>query len=231
MRTARWLHLGRMDYTEAWDVQLRVLDEVMAGLPPTLITVEHPPVYTLGANFHQENMLFSEQEYAARGVTLVRTDRGGDVTYHGPGQLVQYPIFNVSEFGKDLHRWMRDLEETQLSILRHFGVEGRRFPPHTGAWAEDRKVAAIGVKIRRWVSLHGIALNCDSDLAPFGWIVPCGIADYGVTSLTQLLGRAVTVEEALPVCIESFEATFGLRFEPITVDSLGGLAPGQGPVG
>ena len=201
--------LGTLAYKVAWEVQKQVNECVQNGASDTLLLVRHPRVLTLGANFHDENLLLPVTEIEERGFEIIRTDRGGDVTYHGPGQLVIYPIFDIARHGRDLHRWMRDLEETMLLTLAHFGLTGRRFPPHTGAWIGDRKVAAIGVKVRRWVNLHGIALNCDADLSDFDLIVPCGIQDYGVTSLSRELGRTVTVEEAIPPIVYAFERVFG----------------------
>lgn len=203
------LDLGHMPYLRALERQIATVNEVKAGGKDTLIFVEHDPVLTLGASFHGENLLLSTGEYETQGFEIVRNDRGGDVTYHGPGQLVIYPIFDVSRHGKDLHKWLRDLEETMLVTLSEFGVKGRRFPPHTGAWIGDKKVAAIGIKISRWVSMHGIALNCDNDLAPFQTIVPCGIVDYGVTSLTEAAGRRVTIEDAKPIVTRAFAEVFG----------------------
>ena len=205
--------LGFLGYLEAWEIQKQVAEEVISGAPDTLLLVEHPPVLTLGASFHSENLLFTREQIEARGVQVHETDRGGDVTYHGPGQLVMYPIFDVSRHGKDLHQWLRDLEETQIQLLAGLGIEARRFAPHTGAWVGEEKVAAIGVKIRKWVSLHGIALNCSNDLKEFGLIVPCGISNYGVTSVSQLLGRVFSVEEAKPLATRAFESVFGLNFE------------------
>lgn len=206
------LDLGRLSYLPAWEVQKQVADEVMGGGEDTLIFVEHDPVLTLGASFHQENLLFSLEEYQERGIEVVTTDRGGDVTYHGPGQLVIYPIFDLKRHGQDLHRWMRDLEEAVIVALAAFGVASHRFPPNTGVWTSGppgRKVAAIGVKVRKWVSLHGIALNCDNDLSTFDLIVPCGIVGHGVTSLSKVVGRTVTVDEAKPVVERAFSAVFG----------------------
>lgn len=200
--------LGRMGYLEAWKKQLELLEKVQAGAPDQLIFVEHPPVLTLGANFHEENLLRTIEEYEAMGIEIHRTDRGGDVTYHGPNQLVIYPIFDLARHGKDLHKWIRGLEETMLIALGHFGLEGRRFPPHTGAWIGDEKVAAIGIKVKRWVSLHGIALNCNNDLDVFQSFIPCGIADYGVTSLSKALGRVVSTDEAKPVVARAFREVF-----------------------
>ena len=205
--------LGFLGYLEAWEIQKQVAEEVISGAPDALLLVEHPPVLTLGASFHSENLLFTREQIEARGVQVHETDRGGDVTYHGPGQLVMYPIFDVSRHGKDLHQWLRDLEETQIQLLAGLGIEARRFAPHTGAWVGEEKVAAIGVKIRKWVSLHGIALNCSNDLKEFGLIVPCGISNYGVTSVSQLLGRVFSVEEAKPLATRAFESVFGLNFE------------------
>lgn len=197
-----------MEYMAAWARQLEIADSVLAGGPDTLILVEHPAVLTLGANFHEENLLHPREWYEESGIAIHKTDRGGDVTFHGPGQLVIYPIFDVGRHGRDLHKWLRDLEETMILTLAHFGLVGGRFPPHTGAWVGDKKVAAIGIKIRRWVSLHGIALNCDNDLGVFDEFVPCGIQDYGVTSLSEVLGGKVTVDRTKPAVIEAFQRVF-----------------------
>lgn len=206
--------LGRMRYSECFELQRSLLEEVAAGIRPhTLIFVEHDPVLTLGANFHRANLLLPLAEYAERGIEVLPTDRGGDVTFHGPGQLVAYPIFNLRAFGLDLHRWLRDLEEVVIVALAEFGLEGYRFAPHTGVWVNGRKIAAIGIKVRRWVSMHGIALNCDNDLAPFELIVPCGIEGYGVTSLTQELGREVPVGQAKEAVQRAFEGAFSLSVE------------------
>ena len=210
---ARVVDLGRMEYAACTEYQREVLDAVAHGQQPnTLLFVEHEPVLTLGANFHPENLLLPVAEYAPRGIDVQPTDRGGDVTYHGPNQLVIYPIFNLNDFGRDLHKWLRDLEETVLRILLEYGLDGYRFPPHTGVWVKGAKVAAIGIKVRRWVSMHGIALNCNNDLAPFGLIVPCGIEGYDVTSISRELGKDVSVEQVKPVATRAFQDVFGLRF-------------------
>lgn len=206
-------YLGERGYAETTALQESILSQVLDGHSDTLLFVQHPPVLTLGANFHAENMRLAEHEYAQRGIEIARTGRGGDVTFHGPGQLVIYPIFNLERHGKDLHKWMRDLEETMIQTAAHYGLSARRFPPHTGAWAGDLKLAAIGVKVRRWVSMHGIALNCDNDLSPFETIIPCGIEGYGVTSLTQQTGHKVSVEDAMLVVQDAFSNVFGLKFE------------------
>ncbi len=175
-----------MGYQDAWDIQLEVHEDVMAGREDVLLFVEHDPVLTLGANFHEENLLLTPEQYKERGIDVIRTDRGGDVTYHGPGQLVIYPIFNVANHGKDLHKWMRDLEETMILTCASLGIEAHRKPDvNTGAWVGNNKIAAIGVKVRKWVNLHGIALNIDPDLSAFQLINPCGIVTHGVTSVVR----------------------------------------------
>ncbi len=207
------LELGRLAYEPAWEVQRRIQAQVQAGeREDTLIFVEHPPVLTLGANFHEENLLLTRKEYEARGIEVARTDRGGDVTFHGPNQLVIYPIFDLRRHGKDLHKWLRDLEEAVILACRSFGLEGRRSSVNTGVWINERKVAAIGIKVSRWVSIHGIALNCDNDLSPFNLIVPCGIQTHGVTSLSQEAEREIDIEEAKPKIVRAFESVFGVTF-------------------
>ncbi len=212
----RAIDLGHMAYVPAWDAQKAIADGVINGGPDTLLFVEHDPVMTLGASFHDDNLLLPLDEYENRGIEVVRTDRGGDVTYHGPNQLVVYPVFDLHRHGKDLHKWMRDLEETVIVAARHFGIEAYREPSvNTGVWASGKKMAAIGVKVRKWVSVHGIAINCDNDLAPFGLIVPCGIKTHGVTSLSIEAGRPITIEDARPVVKGAFEEVFGLLLEDV----------------
>ncbi|GMV90029.1 MAG: hypothetical protein AMXMBFR81_29600 [Chthonomonas sp.] len=203
------LDLGRMAFGPCYELQLRHVEEVLGGGRDRLLLVEHDPVLTLGANFHESNLLLPRDEYAALGIEVVPTDRGGDVTYHGPGQLVAYPVFSLDRRGRDLHRWLRDLEEVVIQALEGYGVAGRRFPPHTGVWVEDLKMCAIGIKVRRWVSFHGLALNCDNELSPFDLIVPCGIEGYGVTSLSLETAHTVSVGELKPRLIEAFATVLG----------------------
>lgn len=208
MRVEDW---GRLAFRPAWERQLEVWEAVVAGGPDTLVLVEHDPVVTLGAGSRAEHLLLDEADYAERGIEVVPIDRGGDVTYHGPGQLVIYPLFDIRRHGQDLHRWLRDLEETMIHVARRVGVEAVRFPPNTGVWVGQSKLAAIGIKARKWVSIHGIALNCADELAGFDTIVPCGIVGYGVTSLTHESGRAVTPDDAKPLVVEAFQAVFGVN--------------------
>lgn len=208
------LDLGLMPYESCAELQRELLEGVALGTKPnTLIFVEHPSVYTLGANFHESNLLLSREEYTKRGIEIHTTERGGDITFHSPGQLVIYPIFNIEEFGKDLHKWLRDLEEAMIVALDSVGLSANRFAPNTGVWIGSKKVAAIGIKVRKWVSMHGIALNCCNDLEPFDWIIPCGIHGYGVTSISNELCRNVSTAELKPKVLKAFTDTFCLEFD------------------
>ncbi len=216
---ARLMNLGTRGYLESWEIQKQVCQRVQEGEPDTLILVQHPAVMTLGAAFHASNLLLKPDEYEARGIEIVTTDRGGDVTLHNPGQLVIYPIFNLENHGRDLHGWMRQLEETMIRVCAKLGIEAGRRPPNTGCWIGDRKAASIGVKVKKWVSLHGIALNCCNDLAPFDLIVPCGIPGRPMISLSQVLNREVPLSEAAPLTLEAFSEVFSLEFGDTKLDS------------
>lgn len=210
------VNLGKVPYGATTKLQHRLLEHVASGaLEDLLLVLEHPPVYTLGADFHEENLPFPPEHYKRLGIDIHRTDRGGDITYHGPGQIVVYPVFNLSRHGKDLHRWLRNLEEAVIVALRGFGLEGSRFAPYTGVWVGERKICAIGVRVRRWTSIHGIALNCDNDLSPFELIVPCGIKGYTVTSLSREAKRTISVREAEAPLVSAFAQVF--HFSPVVM--------------
>ena len=203
------LNLGRISYQDALEKQLDILAQVQNGeTEDTLLLLEHNPVLTLGASFHPENLLHPAEWYEAQGIEVLPTDRGGDITYHGPGQLVAYPIFDVAKHSKDLHRWMRGLEQTVIEALREFDLNGERLDVNSGVWINEKKVCAIGIKIKRWVSMHGIAINCNPDLMPFSTIIPCGIRSHGVTSISQELGRIVIVEDFAPALIRGIQTVF-----------------------
>lgn len=197
-----------MSYAEAFELQKGFVSEVQEGKKDTLLLVEHPPVLTLGASFHEENLLHPREWYVERGIQIEPTDRGGDVTFHAPGQLVAYPIFNVANRGRDLHVWMRQLEQSVIQSLAKVDLEGERLDVNSGVWINNRKVCAIGIKLKKWVSMHGIAVNCDIDLEPFNWFVPCGIRTHGVTSVSRELSRIITVEEFKPLLIRGFQEVF-----------------------
>jgi lipoate-protein ligase B len=173
-----------------------------------LILLEHPHVYTLGRRADEEHVLADPARLAEIGAAVYRVDRGGDVTYHGPGQLVGYPILDLKAGGADVHRYVHDLEETIIRALADFGVEAGRSEVNPGVWVGGDKIAAIGVKVAHWITSHGFALNVDPDLAYFGEIVPCGLHDRGVTSMAKLLGRQVAVEEVAERLLARFTEAF-----------------------
>lgn len=206
---------GRMEYADAWDLQRRLAAARLEGrAPDTLVLLEHPHVYTLGRRADDAHVLVDAPALARLGVSLFRIDRGGDVTYHGPGQVVGYPILDLREHGADLHQYVRDLEEVVIRTLASFGIEGGVVPGYPGVWVGSEKVAAIGVKVSRWISSHGFALNVDPDLSYFEHIVPCGLHGKGVTSIARLVGRPVGLGEALPLVERHFAAVFGCELAP-----------------
>jgi lipoyl(octanoyl) transferase len=174
-----------------------VADRQAGRIADTLLLLEHDPVFTLGRNARKENVLFPEDALRARGFDVFETGRGGDVTYHGPGQVVGYPILDLAPDRCDVHRYVRDLEEVMIRVCADYGIAGERVPGLTGAWVGRHKVGAIGIRIARWVTSHGFAFNVSNDLAPFDLIVPCGIRDRGVTSLTQLLSTPPSMDEVM----------------------------------
>ena len=199
--------LGRVPYREALEFQRRaVLARAAGACGDAIYFVEHEPVLTEGRGGRAESLRASEAVLRARGVEVVPVERGGDITYHGPGQIVAYPILALADLpsGRDLHRFLRDLEEVLIVTLAGYGIAAGRRPPYTGVWVQDRKVAAIGVAVRRWITFHGFALNLDPDLGHFDWIHPCGIRHLGVTSMRALLGGAPPRAEVLARLRESF---------------------------
>ena len=202
--------LGLVDYAAALELQREQVAQRKAGaIPDTLLLLEHPHVYTLGRNARQENMLVSAEWLASRGAQVFHTDRGGDVTYHGPGQLVGYPILDLTQHRRDISWYMRSLEEVFIRTARDFGIEAGRSPGAAGVWVGNDKLVAMGVHLSRWVTSHGFALNVNTDLRYFEWIVPCGLRGKGVTSLAKLLGQPVDMEEVTERVVEHFGEVFG----------------------
>ncbi|MBS1663314.1 MAG: lipoyl(octanoyl) transferase LipB [Bacteroidetes bacterium] len=218
--------LGQMEYQTAWDYQESLLQENVRlkaearerGEQPAtkhyLLFVEHPPVYTLGKSGHMENLLIGEERLEERGAKFYRSNRGGDITFHGPGQLVGYPILDLERFYTDIGRYLRNVEEVGIRLLADYGIEGVRSAGETGVWIGPdskggaRKICAIGVRCSRWVTMHGFAFNVDTDLSYFGDIVPCGIADKEATSLAKELGYDVDLEEVKKKWMHYFEEVF-----------------------
>ena len=220
MDVARELHvrrLGIVPYAQALELQKRLVEERRAGsIPDQLLLLQHPPVITLGvkARDDRSHVLASPADLEEEGVEIFETGRGGDVTYHGPGQLVGYPILDLRPDRCDVHKYVRDLEEALIEAAAAFGVATGRIQGLTGVWAGTNKLAAIGVRISRWITSHGFAFNVATNLSHFDLIVPCGIADKGVTSLEILTGRQVTMDEVEAAVVTSFAAVFGRRPVP-----------------
>ena len=203
--------LGVVSYDDALALQQRLVEERKAGrIPDQLLLLEHPPVITLGVKNRSDrsHVVAPAGTLEEQGIIVVETGRGGDVTYHGPGQVVGYPIVDLNPDRRDVHRYVRDLEELLIQAASRFGVKAGRVPGLTGAWVGEDKLAAIGVRISRWVTSHGFAFNVNTNLSHFELIVPCGIRDRGVTSLERILGRAVQLENVESALIDAFVAIF-----------------------
>ncbi len=229
MPEVQFIDLGLVDYKEAWDFQTKLFDQTIqhkialrngesSAKPKNyLIFCEHPHVYTLGKSGSAENLLLKENELQARNASFYNINRGGDITYHGPGQLVAYPIFDLDQFFPDIHKYMRFLEEAVISTLREFGIDGGRYEGYTGVWIDPlspqaRKICAMGVKSSRWVTMHGIGFNIQPDLTYFSHIVPCGIADKAVTSMQKELDQIVDFELVKNKLKQHLSQQFGFTY-------------------
>jgi lipoyl(octanoyl) transferase len=212
--TARVLEvrrLGVIGYGEGVELQQSLVEQRKAGsIPDQLLLIEHPPVITLGVKTRNDrgHIVASADSLARQGVEVFETGRGGDVTYHGPGQLVGYPIIDLKPDRCDVHRYVRDLEEVLIRTAAAFGIDAGRSPGLTGVWVGQDKLAAIGVRISRWVTSHGFALNVTTDLSHFDFIIPCGIVGRGVTSIQRLLGRPVPLEDVESAVTDAFLDVF-----------------------
>ncbi|MBT3945949.1 MAG: lipoyl(octanoyl) transferase LipB [Candidatus Marinimicrobia bacterium] len=197
--------LGLAPYQAVWDLQKKMQQQRIKGeIEDTLILVEHEPVYTLGKNANENHLLQSRDE----SVGVFNIERGGDITFHGPGQIVGYPILDLSNYKKSVSWYMRTLEQLTIDVLENFGITATRIEGLTGVWVGDEKIAAQGVRISRWVTMHGFALNVNPNLSFYDGIIPCGIFDHGVTSMEQLLGEKQDMETVKQVVIEKFNQHF-----------------------
>lgn len=223
--------LGLIDYQEAWDYQEKVFAETVAvklsnrkndeekPTPNHILICQHPHVYTLGKSGKEENLLLDEAALAEKKVNFYKINRGGDITYHGPGQLVIYPILDLENFFTDIHKFLRLLEEAVILTLADYGIKAGRVDGYTGVWLElnkerllgERKICAMGVKASRWVTMHGLALNVNTDLAYFGNIVACGIQDKAVTSMQMELGKALDMNEVAEVMVKKLTHLFEME--------------------
>ncbi len=214
--TARLLDLGLRPYREVWDLQHRLHEAVREGREPdTWILVEHPPVVTLGRKAKRDNVLFSDEALAARGVDVVEIERGGDVTYHGPGQLVVYPIRKLERF-REVVPLVRALEGAVIETVGRFGIAAERWSEHAGVWVGRDQICAIGLAVQKMVSLHGIALNVSTELDYDRLINPCGLTDRGITSISRATGRPATIDEVKPVLVQELSRAFGTH---LTLDT------------
>jgi len=245
MQEVLFRDLGRVEYKQVWDYQESLLQdnvrikteakrlmesmaagEITAGEGPVtanyLLFVEHPPVYTLGKSGHIENVLIDEDSMHQRGIQFYRTNRGGDITFHGPGQIVGYPILDLERFYTDIGKYLRNLEEVIILTLKTYGIKGDRSPGETGVWVDpgvkgrERKICAIGVRCSRWITMHGFAFNVNTDLDYFGNIVPCGIQDKQVASLEKELGGPVPIEEVKHEVRRRFEEVFDVALRTLS---------------
>lgn len=200
-----------VSYSQSIVLQKSYVEKIARGeTHEKFLLLQHPHVITLGRGFHRENLLFSPEWLARQGVSVEETGRGGDVTYHGPGQVVGYPMLNISD-RPDLHRYLRDLEELMIRTLSDFGLQAGREEGMTGAWIGEEKIGAIGVHVSRWVTSHGFALNVNTDLKYFEYIIPCGIRQHGVTSMQRLLGEEIPLSEVHNSLTNHFEEIFARR--------------------
>ena len=230
MQTAYFKDIGLIEYKEAWLFQEKFFNEILEiksknrneGSEITtknhLIFCEHPHVYTLGNSGNKENLLVNEEYLKSRGASFYKTNRGGDITYHGPGQIVGYPIFDLDNFFNDIGKYLRFLEEVIILTLKEYGLSGERSKGETGVWLDvgkptARKICAMGVKTSRWVSMHGFAFNLNTDLSYFENIIPCGINDKKVTSLEKEIGYKIDVEHAKSLIKSNLERVFDLKLK------------------
>lgn len=237
-KNVQLIDLGLMDYKKAWDYQEEIFKQVVdikisnrklpekqqLPTPNFLIFCQHPHVYTLGKSGKEENLLLNEGLLRSKGVDFYKINRGGDITYHGPGQLVAYPILDLDNFFTDIHKYLRYLEEAVILTLADYGIESGRIDGLTGVWLDHekkikpRKICALGVKSSRWVTMHGLALNVNSDLSYFENIVPCGIADKAVTSLHLELGHEVEISKVQETLKQHLAVLFNMQMEGVAHD-------------
>lgn len=213
--------LGLVEYDRALVIQDEIQSEIIASSQEDiLLLLNHPPVMTMGQREDSHDILVPMTELKNRGIAVFQTDRGGQITYHGPGQLVGYPIIDLNRLSVDLQQYIRGLEECIIRTLLSFDIQGKRDPEHPGVWVGNEKIGSLGVKVRKWVTKHGFSLNINCDLDPFSLINPCGITDRGVTSMTRLLNREVTEDEVLDILINNFALVFGYDIKSIIRERL-----------
>ncbi len=220
-RTGCILNLGLMDYARAWDLQHDLWSKRVEGvLPDLLLILEHPHVITLGRRGNRSHLIASPEVLEAMKIPIFHVERGGDITYHGPGQAMVYPILDLKDYGYRLIRYIGQLEEVILHVLKDFGIEGRRDPSNRGVWVNHDKIASIGVAIKRWVSFHGFSLNYETDLKYFDLINPCGLVGQKITTMSKILGTRVSREELAERICFHFGEVFKKNWEEKKLEDL-----------
>ena len=208
-RVLNYVNIGIIPYAEAWELQRNIFEKRKEGkLSDVLLLLEHPHTYTLGKVAKREHLLLTDEQLQEKEISVFDIDRGGDITYHGPGQIVGYPIISLNEWNKDSHKYLRMLEQTLIDVLGEYEIIAGRKEQLTGAWVKERKIAAIGIKISSWITMHGFALNVNTDLELFNGIVPCGIRDKDVTSMSLETGGVVSIQKVKDSLISKFFANF-----------------------
>ena len=213
--------IGKIDFDQAWRIQKQLFELRRSDqIKDIILLCEHPHTITLGKSGSQENLLITTDDLADQSINYVEIDRGGDITYHGPGQLVAYPIINLNNYFRDAHKYLRFLEDVIIKLLAIYQIEGGRIDGLTGVWVGNSKICAIGVKISRWITMHGLAFNVSTDLNYFQKIVPCGISDKSVCNLSELIGKQLQLSEVSSKMIDCFETTFDISCQPIEKNEL-----------
>jgi len=223
--------LGVIGYDEALQLQDKLLQERLAGnVPDVILLLQHYPLLTTGVDEGEQNIIASKHTLANEGIEIFHTDRGGNITYHGPGQLVGYPILKLETKGKDVHQYVRNLEEVIIRTLSDFSIRGHRHPKYPGVWVRQEKVCALGIRIaRHWCTKHGFALNVNNDLKYFSYIHPCGITEMGVTSMSQLLGHDLRIEDVISSTLRHFSQVFNLTIQERPLEQLGNYCVAETP--
>jgi lipoyl(octanoyl) transferase len=225
-------NIGRTRYADAWQLQQKLWDlRRSKTIGDVLLYTQHEHVYTIGKGGDKDHLLATGNELRENGVDFFQIDRGGDVTYHGPGQVVGYPIIDLNNYVPDLHKYLRSLEEVIIIALKKFGIEGTREEGLTGVWVNGNKIAAIGVKVSRWITMHGFALNVNTDLSKFDRIIPCGIFHKGVTSMQSILGITSSVEDVQDSLSNAFGTVFECQIQTLnSIDLIPGVAVTDSPL-
>lgn len=217
MNEFKILNLGLTDYKKALNIQLDLLDKRKNNLiPDTLILLQHPPTITIGRGGDLKNLLVSQSYLKDRGIYFEQISRGGDITFHGPGQIVAYPIMDLNNLGRDIHKYLRSLEHLIIDMLKNYGIKASGFKGITGVWSNDKKIASIGIGVKRWITYHGFAININNDLNCYDMIIPCGLSKVRMTNVTtESATGKVTIENANDYIIASFSKTFNQKYSGI----------------